>query len=75
MININKLNYKKVSDINLEYPLLEVYHENEMIMDIEITNSKELKINIYNHSEDFKLDISLLNELVSKAYEFFNKVV
>jgi hypothetical protein len=72
---INKLLYKKASDINLEYPILEVYDEKEMVIDIEITDSKELKVNIYKHKEDFKLNIDLLRELINKADEFYNNEV
>ena len=72
---INKLLYKKASDINLEYPILEVYDEKEMVIDIEITDSKELKVNIYKHKEDFRLNIDLLRELINKADEFYNNEV
>ncbi len=75
MKNINNLLYKKASDINLEYPILEVYDEKEMVIDIEITDSKELKVNIYKHKEDFRLNIDLLRELINKADEFYNKEV
>lgn len=75
MKNIINLLYKKASDINLEYPILEVYDEKEMVIDIEITDSKELKVNIYKHKEDFRLNIDLLRELINKADEFYNKEV
>ena len=75
MKEIKSLDYKKASDINLEYPILEVYDDKEMLMDIEITDSKELKFNIYKHNNDLKLDLKLLQEIVNKAEEFYNKEV
>ena len=77
MKTIESLIYKKASDINQEYPILEVYIDqlHEMIIDVEITRKRMLKINFYNFNDGFSLEIGLLKELITKAEEFYNHEV
>ncbi len=77
MKTIENLIYKKASDINQEYPILEVYRDqlHEMIIDVEITRNKVLKINFYNCNGGLSLEISLLKELITNAEEFYNHEV
>lgn len=74
---MEKLKYIMVSDISKKYPFLEVFSggSNELIMEIDVTDNKELCFRFYPSKKTLELSIENWEDISRTAKEFLPKVI